>query len=364
MQRVQESNLLPIMVEHLTDFRDFIRCCAVSKAWKLSISHARPKTLNICKLPSGEQHERRSSSDAEDLTKTKLTQMQTWLLCQQAGILQQVQHLHVSESGLMDALASDPSEIDIDIDRMLAASEAVATVFETAKAWQLISCYIEVCSQASLVAPGLPPSLQHLSPEVSYDDFDLTTLQHLPDLLVLTLKCRKWPPMRAYPREWCCMLSHSFQCNLHSLHLQNASLDLGSQAKCATFAACMRKLRWLSASVHAVESQVQVLLDLPNLQTMSLQLLMPMYRSDLHSEMTLTIPDVHSLTEVVLCTQLRQYGVPLPCLYMCNTCMPLQAFFAKDMNFACCEPAMGIDNFSAVLCDCFVVLPDSILVMA
>ena len=313
MQQIQESNLLPTLLEHLTDFRDLIRCCAVSKAWKLSISHARPRTHNICKLPSDEQKERRSSSDAEDFTQTKLTQMQTWLLCEQAGVLQQVQHLHVSEGGLRNALASDPSEVWID--EMVAASEAVTSVLETAKAWELISCHIEVCLQALLVAPRLPPSLQHLSLEMISDDFDLITLQHLPHLLVLMLKFCKWP-FWFEPGEWHCMFSRFFECNLHTLHLQNATLDLGSRAKCATFAACMRKLRWLSASVHAVESQVQALLDLPNLQTVSLKLLEPKHRSELdvlqgHSEMTLTISDARSLTEVVLCAQLRQDGLPM-----------------------------------------------------
>ena len=68
--------------------------------------------------------------------------------------------------------------------------------------------------------------------------------------------------------------------------------------------------------MQAVQSQVQAVLDLPSLQAVSLQLLEPKHRSELdvlqgHSEMTLIISDVHSLTEVVLCTQLRQDGLPM-----------------------------------------------------
>ena len=293
MQHVQDSNLLPISMEHLTDIPDLITCCAVSKAWKLGLSQARPKTLSICRAPASKQDERRSSFSTEDCVQPKLTQLLTWLRCEEAGVLRQVQHLRVSEGALMYALASDPSEIGIH--EMFEASDAVAAVLETAKAWEFISCHVQVCFQSRWFLASLPGSLQRLSAEVPLGDFDLIKIQHLPNLLVLMVKFHQFPKViRPEAHNGYCMLSQMFECNLHTLHLQHGILDLGSPAKMVAFVAGMRRLRWLSAIVHAVQSQVQALLDLPNLETVSLQLLEPKHRSELDvvqgpSEMTLTI---------------------------------------------------------------------------
>ena len=120
-----------------------------------------------------------------------------------------------------------------------AAIETVTFVLETAKAWDLVSCHVEACWASERILPSLPPSVQHLNLLVALEELDLIKLQHLPDLCVLTL---------VFPRCWwsyrCKLsLSQSNECNLHTLHLQNGILDLGSPAEFVAFAAGMRKLR-------------------------------------------------------------------------------------------------------------------------